>query len=128
MKRVRAAAALMERLRVAEATVGEDPYTLLKQPFLSISGHLLSVNGERVEAYEYASVAAAAGDGKNVSAGACLVKTPQGSTMMDWPGPPPVYKSGRVIVQYAGLNSGGHHASGEDTWPPVRRRLISRWP
>jgi hypothetical protein len=96
----------MERLRVAEATVGEDPYTLLKQPFLSISGHLLSVNGERVEAYEYASVAAAAGDGKNVSAGACLVKTPQGSTMMDWPGPPPVYKSGRVIVQYAGLNSG----------------------
>jgi len=33
-------------------------------------------------------------DGKNVSAGACLVKTPH------------VYKSGRVIVQYAGLNSG----------------------
>ena len=96
----------MERPRAAEATVGEDPYTLLKQPFLSISSHLLSVNGERVEAYEYASVAVAESDGKNVSAGACLVKTPQGSTMMDWPGPPPVYKSGRVIVQYAGLNSG----------------------
>ena len=47
MKRVRAAAALMERLHAAEATVGEDPHTLLKQPFLSISGHLLSVNGER---------------------------------------------------------------------------------
>ncbi len=47
MKRVRAAAALMERLRAAEATVGEDPYTLLKQPFLSIISHLLSVNGER---------------------------------------------------------------------------------
>jgi hypothetical protein len=96
----------MERPRAAEATVGEDPYTLLKQPFLSISSHLLSVNGERVEAYEYASVAAAESDGKNVSAGARLVKTPQGSTMMDWPGPPHVYKSGRVIVQYAGLNSG----------------------
>src|SRR5258706_1150242 len=87
VKRVRAAAALMERLRAAEATVSEDPYTLLKQPFLSISGHLLSVNGERVEVYEYASAAAAAGDAKNISADARLVKTPH------------VYKSGRVIVQ-----------------------------
>src|SRR5260221_6087519 len=84
----------MERLRAAEATVSEDPYTLLKQPFLSISGHLLSVSGERVEVYEYASAAAAAGDAKNISADARLVKTPH------------VYKSGRVIVQYAGLNSG----------------------
>jgi len=96
----------MERPRAAEATVSEEPYTLLKQPFLSISGHLLSVNGERVEVYEYVSVAAAAGDAKNVSADARLVKTPQGSMMMDWPGPPHVYKSGRVIVQYAGLNNG----------------------
>jgi hypothetical protein len=87
----------MERLRAAGATVSEDPYTLLKQPFLFVSGHLLSVNSER---------AAAESDGKNVSAGACLVKTPQGSMMMDWPGPPHVYKSSRVIVLYAGLNGG----------------------
>ena len=100
------AAAFMERLRAAGATVSEDSYTLLKQPFLSVSGHLLSVNGERVEVYEYVSVAAAEGDAKNISADACLVKTPQGSMMMDWPGPPHVYKSGRVIVLYAGLNSG----------------------
>jgi hypothetical protein len=106
VKRVRAAAALMERLRAAEATVSEDLYTLLKQPFLFVSGHLLSVNGERVEVYEYASVAAAAAAAKNISADVCLVKTPQDFMMMDWSGPPPVYKSGRVIVQYAGLNSG----------------------
>jgi hypothetical protein len=106
MKRVRAAAALMEHLRAAGATVSEDPYTLLKQPFLFISGHLLSVNGERVAVYECASVAAAESDGKYISADVCLVKTPQGSMMIDWPGPPHVYKSGRVIVQYAGLNSG----------------------
>src|SRR5260221_13023616 len=91
VKRVRAAAALMERLRAAEATVGEDPYTLLKQPFLSISGHLLSVNGERVEAYEYASVAVAESHGKKVSSGPSLGNSPQGSTLLDWRGRPPGY-------------------------------------
>jgi len=100
------AASFIARLRAGGATVSEDQYTLLKQPFLSVTGHLLSVNGERVEVYEYASVAAAEQDAKNISADACLVKTPQGSMMMDWPGPPHVYKHGRVIVLYAGLNAG----------------------
>jgi len=79
------------------------------KPLLSGAGHLLMVNGERVEVYDYATTFLAAADAARIS--------PDGSTFsagfgplggstasVDWIAPPHFYASGRLIVQYIGTH------------------------
>jgi hypothetical protein len=91
---------------IPRATTGPEPSTTL----LSGAGHLLTVNGERVEVYEYATTVFAAADAARIS--------PDGSTFsggigplggsaaaVDWVSIPHFYRSGRLIVQYIGTHS-----------------------
>ena len=101
---------LVSALRGAGLQVGQDQYTMLRQPFLSVPGHLLLVNGQRVETYDYASASAVRTDAGHIPKDAYLVTTPHGQVMMDWPGPPHVFSRGTVIVLYAGTDATILHA------------------
>lgn len=101
---------LMSNLRQAGLQVSQDQYTTLRQPFLSVPGHLLLVNGQRVESYDYTTTAAVRADAGHIAKDACLVLTPHGQVMMDWPGPPHVFSKGDVIVLYAGTDATILHA------------------
>ena len=96
---------LMSNLRHAGLQVSQDQYTTLRQPFLSVPGHLLLVNGQRVESYDYTSASATRADAGHIAKDACLVLTPHGQVMMEWPGPPHVFSKGNVIVLYAGTDA-----------------------
>ncbi len=99
---------LVAKLRAGGATVTSGPEP--SKPLLSGAGHLLLVNGERVEVYDYATTFLAAADASRIS--------PDGSTFsagfgplggsaasVDWIAPPHFYRSGRLIVQYIGTHS-----------------------
>jgi hypothetical protein len=102
---VNTTSSLIGNLRQAGLQVSQDQYTTLRQPFLSVPGHLLLVNGQRVESYDYATAAAVHADAGHIAKDACLVLTPHGQVMMDWPGPPHVFSKGNVIVLYAGTDT-----------------------
>lgn len=98
-------ASLISHLHASGLTAEADQYvSSVRQPFLSVSGHAVNVNGQRIEVYEYRSAAAANADAKRIDDDACLAHVAGGTTMMDWPGVPHLYKRGRVIVIYVGTD------------------------
>jgi hypothetical protein len=93
--------ALIAALRTRGATVSRgEVLPQSSNPFLSANAQLLVVNGANVSVFEYPSVAAAASDAAKVSPDRCSV----GTTIITWVGPPHFYKSGRLIVLYAGTS------------------------
>ena len=87
---------LIDGLRAAGATV--EPTGTVDQPFFSVEGRLITVDGEDVQVFEYedaASVEDAAGD---VSADGSSV----GTSMVGWVAPPHFYKKARLLVLYVG--------------------------
>lgn len=91
---------LLDSLRAAGATV--DPAGTISQPFFAPEGQLLTVNGEDVQAFEFASEAEANAIAQTVSADGSSV----GTSMISWVAPPDFYKAGRLIVIYVGSDSG----------------------
>ncbi len=89
---------LVDSLRAAGATV--DPAGTISQPFFVPEGQLLTVNGEGVQAFEFASEAEAIAE--TVSADGSSV----GTSMILWVAPPHFYKAGRLIVIYVGSDGG----------------------
>ena len=99
-------ASLISHLHASGLTAEADQYvSSVRQPFLSVPGHAVNVNGQRIEIYEYSSDAAANADATRIDEDACLAHVAGGTTtMMDWPGVPHLYKRGRVIVIYVGTD------------------------
>ena len=87
---------LMSRLRAGGARVVRAGG--VAQPFFSVRGRALTVNGEQVQVFEYAKAAAAEREARLVDPSGSSV----GTSMMSWVGPPHFYKSGRLIVLYVG--------------------------
>jgi hypothetical protein len=90
-------ATLTDRLRAAGAKVAAGD--VVQQPFLSVPGRILSVNGEDVQVYEYGNPIAAYLDAMQVSHDGSTVG---GSTIIEWIDTPHFYKQGRVIAIYVG--------------------------
>jgi hypothetical protein len=67
-------------------------------PFFSTSAQVVLVNGGHINVFEYPTKAAVERDAATVSPDGSSV----GSTMITWVGPPHFYKSGLLIVIYAG--------------------------
>ncbi len=91
---------LVDGLRAAGATV--EPAGTVDQPFFSVQGRLIAVDGEEVQVFEYedaASVEDAAGD---VSADGGSV----GTSMISWVAPPHFYKMAKLLVLYVGTDAG----------------------
>ena len=87
---------LIDALRAAGATV--EPAGEVEQPFFSVKGQIIQVNGVDVQVFEYEDEAAAQREAAKVG--------PDGSTfetiIVDWVSPPHFYQKDRIIVLYVG--------------------------
>ena len=104
---------LIAQLKAAGATVV--PGADVNQPFMDVAGHILTVNGEQIQVYEYASVSDASNQAARVSPDGTsftMVSSSGGSGsayQVDWVKPPHLYKAGRIIVIYIGTNASLMH-------------------
>ncbi len=87
---------LIDNLRQAGATV--EPAGEVTQPFFTVTGNIITVNGGDVQVFEYADAAAAEAEAALVSPDGSSI----GTSMPFWVGPPHFYKAGRLIVLYVG--------------------------
>ncbi len=90
---------LIHKLRARGATV-KRTNEKVSQPFFSVTGRNLMVNGETLQVFEYASPAAAESEAKRVNA----IGTAVGTATVTWIAAPHFYRSGRLIVLYIGDN------------------------
>ncbi len=87
---------LIDNLRAAGATV--EPAGEISQPFFSVRGRVITVNGGDVQVFEYADAATADAEAALVSPDGSSV----GTSMVSWVAPPHFYKEGKLIVLYVG--------------------------
>ena len=73
----------------------------VSQPFFSVGGQIIIVDGEQVQVFQYASAKAAEREAKVVDQQGSAV----GTSVPMWVAPPHFYKSGRLIVLYVGQSS-----------------------
>ena len=72
----------------------------VSQPFFSVEGRALTVNGENVQVFRYPTVEAAGRDAGQVSPDGSGV----GTSMVSWVGTPHFYRKGNLIVLHVGDN------------------------
>lgn len=89
---------LVDALRAEGVTV--EPAGTISQPFFSVEGQAITVNGEQVQVFEFADAAAASAAAQDVSPDGSSV----GTSMMTWVAPPHFYKTDKLIVLYIGEN------------------------
>ena len=99
---------LVDNLRAAGAAV--DPAGTGSADYFAPQGQLLTVNGERVETFEFASAEEADAAAGGVSANGLSIVTTmadgtQRARMIDWFVPPHYYKAGRLIALYVGSDN-----------------------
>jgi hypothetical protein len=90
---------LVDHLRGVGATVV--PTGSVSQPFFSVPGRVITVNGEQVQIYEYANEDDANAEAARISPDGGAV----GNTMVDWIAPPHFYQKGQIIVLYVGTST-----------------------
>ncbi|MBA3694275.1 MAG: hypothetical protein H0X15_03470 [Acidobacteria bacterium] len=91
---------LVKKLRAGGARVKRSEK--VSQPFFSVEGRILVINGEQVQIFEYKKTQTADTEVNRVSASGSPVDT----TMVTWVAPPHFYHNGKLIVLYIGENSG----------------------
>ena len=91
-------ASLLDKLRAKgmKAEGGDE----ITQPFFLVKGKTISINGESLQVFEYASESDAEAQAKQVDPKGSSV----GTTMINWVDDPHFYRSGRLIVLYVGKN------------------------
>ena len=87
---------LVDDLRAAGATI--EPAGEVSQPFFSVKGKVIKVNGGDVQVFEYPSAAAAAAAAADVASDGSTV----GKSHVGWIAPPHFYKKGKTIALYVG--------------------------
>ncbi len=87
---------LIDNLRQDGATV--EPAGELTQPFFSVNGRVIVVNGGDVQVFEYADAAAAEAEAALVSPDGSSI----GTSMPFWVAPPHFYRAEKLIVLYIG--------------------------
>jgi hypothetical protein len=90
---------LASALRAQGARV--EPGEPVEQPFFSVRGRFLRVNGEDVQVFQYASAEAVATEAARVSPDGGTI----GTSKPFWAGPPHFYRRDRLIVLYVGENA-----------------------
>ena len=68
------------------------------QPFFSVEGHALNVDGENVQVFQYRTAGAAEKEAGQVSPDGSSV----GTSMMSWVEPPHFFRSEKLIALYVG--------------------------
>lgn len=90
---------LVDALRAAGADVEE--VREIRQPFLSVAGKVISVNGVEIQVFEYEDEAAMRAEAATIAADGSSV----GTTMITWAEPPHFFAKGSLIVLYVGSGS-----------------------
>lgn len=90
---------LTQKLRAHGATVALTKEKV-RQPFFSMAGRIININGEPVQAFEYATSSAADAEARRVSADGNTI----GTTKPTWMASPHFFKSGKLVVLYVGGN------------------------
>ncbi len=90
---------LVDALRAAGATV--EPVREIRQPFLSVPGKVISVNGIEIQVFEYEDEATMKAEAATIAADGSSV----GTTMITWVDPPHFFAKGSLIVLYVGAGS-----------------------
>ena len=91
-------ASLVDKLRSTGATV--NPAGEVSQPFFSVKGSVINVNGGDVQVFEYQDATKAESEAAQVSPDGSST----GTTIISWVAPPHFYKTGKLIVLYVGDN------------------------
>ncbi|MFC1923594.1 SH3 domain-containing protein, partial [Chloroflexota bacterium] len=87
-----------DALVLSGATIGQEGE--VEQHFFSVTGQVISVNGETVQVFEYSDVAQADDEAAQVAPDGSSI----GTTMASWVGPPHFYRAEQMIVLYVGDN------------------------
>jgi len=90
---------LVDALRAAGLDVEE--VREIRQPFLSVPGKVISVNGVEIQVFEYEDEAAMRAEAATIAADGSSV----GTTMITWAEPPTFFAKGSLIVLYVGAGS-----------------------
>jgi len=77
-----------------------DPAGTISQPFFEPEGQVISLDGQEVQVFEFASEAEAASAAEMISPDGSSI----GTSMMTWISPPHFYHSGKLMVLYLGEN------------------------
>ncbi len=83
----------------------------VSQSFMNAQGQLITIHGEQVEVYEYATADDADKQASTISSDGSTFTTKSlfglntSATTVDWVKPPHFYKQGRLIVLYVGTNN-----------------------
>ena len=89
-------ASLIDSLRGAGATVeAADP---IEQPFFTVKGQIVKVNGVDVQVFEYENAEQLESEANQVAPDGGST----GTTMITWVAAPHFFKAGRVLVLYVG--------------------------
>lgn len=72
----------------------------VSQPFFSVAGRIININGEALQVFEYVTPFAAEADASRVSADGTTI----GTSKPTWMATPHFFKSGKLIVLYTGGN------------------------
>jgi hypothetical protein len=87
---------LVDALRAAGAEV--EPGESIEQPFFSVTGRILEVDGADVQVFEYESAEAMETDASQVAPDGGSI----GTSMVSWIATPHFFKAGRLLVLYVG--------------------------
>ena len=90
---------LIEKLRGRGATVAVTREKV-SQPFFSVPGRIININGEALQVFEYRKPSAASADARRVSSDGTTI----GISKPTWMATPHFFKSGKLIVLYLGGN------------------------
>ncbi len=83
---------------VRAAGAAANPAGAVSQPFVAPQGQVLSVNGEDVQVFEFASAEEADTVSQSISADGSSI----GPSRVGWVAPPHFYKASQLIVIYVG--------------------------
>jgi hypothetical protein len=81
-----------------EAGANAEPGDPVEQPFFSVPGEILKVNGADLQVFEYDSADAMEKEAAEVAPDGGSI----GTSMVGWIDAPHFYKAGRIIVLYLG--------------------------
>jgi len=87
---------LIAAFQAAGMTV--EPGEPIDQPFFTVQGQTLKVNGGEVQVYVYDSAQTMEADATQISADGSSI----GTSMVDWTGTPHFFKTGNILVLYLG--------------------------
>lgn len=96
---VRDHVSLVDTLRAQGLTV--EPTGPISQPFFSVPGHMLQVNGQDIQVFEFEDPSAADSQAKEISSDGMSI----GQTAVQWINPPHFFLTGKIIVLYVGANA-----------------------